>query len=312
MGVDARHELGQVAAFDAKRRVHVHLQTFDHAGQDGLGRRVQAARLLFEHGRGYGQHVGNLGVARQAAGHFVVFAVPGVVCAGVGGDPGQCLRAHGGGGVRARRDQGVDQAHFQRLRRAKQLALHQKRLRAQQAQVARHLGHAGGTGQEAQADFGHAKLNLAVLDGDAVVRNQRHLPAAAQRRAVEAADHGFAQSLDGAEGFLHALDARKHGWRVRGFEAHGGFEVGTGKKRRFSGLQHDPVDGVLVLHDALSQGDHIVLPLQAHGVDGRVGLVKGNDGDAPVQRVADVLHAQILSTMVAIPMPPPTHSVAMP
>ena len=93
-GVAARHQLGQVAALNAQRRRQVNLKAFHHAGQNGLGRGVQATRLLAHHGRGHRQHAGHFGVGRGAAWHFVVFVFPGVLGCGVGVDPGQCLGAH--------------------------------------------------------------------------------------------------------------------------------------------------------------------------------------------------------------------------
>ena len=93
-GVGPGDQLRQVAALDAQRSGHIDLQALDHAGQNRLGRGVAAARLLFEHGRRHRQHGRHFRVGRGAAGHFVVFGFPGMLGAGVGGNPGQGLGLH--------------------------------------------------------------------------------------------------------------------------------------------------------------------------------------------------------------------------
>ena len=153
--------------------------------------------------------------------------------AGVGFNPRQALRQHLSRGVRSGGDQGVHQAEFFGLRGAESLALHQIRLGTHQAQVARHLGYAAGAWQQAQRHFGQSELNLAVVNGNAVVANQRHFPAATQSGAAQQTDHGLAQGLQRAEVMLDLLDFSKHRGRVRRADAHGGFEVGPGKKGGF-------------------------------------------------------------------------------
>ena len=116
-GVGPGNQLRQVAALNAQRRGHVHLQALDHAGQDGLGRRVAAAGLFFEHGRRHWQHGRHFRVGRCAAGHLVVFGLPGVLGGGVGVNPGQGLGLHLGLRVDARCYQRVHQAQGQRILR---------------------------------------------------------------------------------------------------------------------------------------------------------------------------------------------------
>jgi hypothetical protein len=70
--------------------------------------------------------------------------------------------------------QRVHQAQLAGLARAEQLALQDVGLRAHQAEQARHLGDAGGAGNQAQRDLGQAELDLAVVHRDAVVAHQRH------------------------------------------------------------------------------------------------------------------------------------------
>ena len=124
----------------------------------------------------------------------------------------------------------MHQPQAKRLLWRKQLAFHQVGLGAEQTEVARHFGDAAGAGQQAQRDLGQAELDARIIHRDAVVADQRHLPAAAQGGAVEAADHWDAQCLQRAEILLDAFNTGEHGAGVGGGEAHGGFEVRARKK----------------------------------------------------------------------------------
>ena len=171
-----------------------------------------------------------------------------------------------------------------------QFAFYEVRLRAHQAQVAGHLGHATGAGQQAQGHFGQAKLGLAVINGNAVVAHERHLPAAAQRGAVEATDHRHAQRLQGAKVLFDQLNLGEDGLGIRRLHPHGGLQVGAGKKGGLGRRQEDAFDSGLVLQYLGGQGGHVFLPLHAHGVDGRIGLVKGDGGNAVLQCVLNIFH----------------------
>ena len=290
LGLLAGHEAGQCTALDAQGGLDVHLQAFDHAGHDGFGRGVQAARVLLDDRRGHHQHLRHGRVGRQATGDLVALGFPGVLGGGVGGNPGQGFRFHLGCGVVARGYEVVHQAQALGLSRTEGLAFHQVGLGTHQAQVACHLGHATGAGQQAQGHFGQAELGFLVVDGDAVVAHQRHFPAATQRRAVEQANDRFTQGFDGAEVALDALDLFEHPGRVTGSQAHHTLEVGPGEEGGFVGGQQDATDGVLVLHDLGGHFAHVVLPLQAHGVDRGVGFVEGDGGDAVYESVLDGFH----------------------
>ena len=169
LGIYAGHQLGQMAALDAQRSFKVDLQAFDHASDDGLGRRIEAPGLAFDHCGGHHQHLRHGGRRGQAAWHFVTFGFPGMLGEGVGGNPGQRLDFHFGGCVIARGYQVVHQAQAFGLGRGERLAFHQVGLRTHQAQVTRHLGHTAGAGQQAQRHFGQAELGFAVVNGNAVV-----------------------------------------------------------------------------------------------------------------------------------------------
>ena len=295
----AGHQAGEVAAFNAQGGVVVHHGAFDHGSQCRLGRGVAAAGGLFEHGGHYRQRACNLGVGGRAAGHLVVLVVPRLHGVRVGGDVGQ----GGGQQLIARGHQLVHQLQLQRLGGVEELAFQDVGLRTHQAQQARHLGHAGGARHQAQRDLGQPELDLGVGHGDAVVGDQRHLPPTAQRCAVEAGHHGDAQRFERAEVLLHALDFAKRVGRIGGCEAHGGLEVGTGKEAGLGRCQHDAFErgaqAFAVVQHLCGDLAQLLLPLAAHGVDGRVGFVKRDLRDLAVgalggnEFVADGLHGVV-------------------
>ena len=156
--------------------------------------------------------------------------------------------------------------------------------------MARHLGHACGTWQQAQRDFGHAELNFVVVHSNAVMADQGHLPSATQGRAVQAAHHRFTQTFDDKKILFDLLDARKHVLRIAGLQAHRGLQVSPGEEGGFIGRENDAVDRVFVCQYLGSQRRHVLAPLCAHGVDWGVGLVKRDGGDAVVKLVLNSFH----------------------
>jgi len=236
----------------------------------------------------------------------------------VGGDAGQ----GGGQQLLGRGHQLVHQLQLQRLARAEQLAFEQVGLGAHQAEQARHLGDAGGAGHQAQGHLGQAELDARVVHGDAVVAHQRHLPAAAQGRTVEAADHRDAQGFQRAKVLLHALDLAEGRGRIGRREPHRGLEVGAREEAGLGRCQHHALELGAVGNHARRGLAQVGLPLAAHGVDAGVRFVEGDERHLAVggveEFVADGLHGVLRrrhhtrSTMVAMPMPPPTHRVARP
>ena len=287
----ADDQLGEIARLDAQGGIEIDLRAFHHGRQRVFGCRVQAAGLLLEHGGGHAQHAGDLGIAGRAAGHLVVLVVPGLLRLRMRFDPGQGRRAQGRGAGH----QFMHQAELQRLARREQLALQDVGLRAHQAEQAGHLGDARGAGDEAQRDLGQAELDLGVVHGDAVVADQRDLPAAAQRRAVEAADDRLAQGFERAEVLLRLLDFAEHLRRVGRLQPHRALEVGAGEEGALVRRQHDALDGILVADDLGGDLGQVVLPLRAHGVDGRSLLVEGDRGDAVLQFVLDGFHEVVIA-----------------
>ena len=279
------HQAGEVTAFDARGGVVVHLRAFRHGGQRGLRGRVAPARLHLQHGRRHGQRTGDLRVGRRAAGHPVILGIPQMLGLRVLGDPGQGARAQ----VTLAAHQLVHHADLQRLVGAEQPAFHDVGLRAHQAQQAGELGDARTAGDQPQRQLWQAELQLGIVDRDAVVAHQRRLHATAQGAAIDAADHRDAQGLQRAEVLLDALDLGVDARRVGLGHAHHALQVGAGEEGLLGRSQDQALELVLVLQHLLGHGLQVVLPLQAHGVDGRALLVEGDGGDAPHGLVSDVI-----------------------
>jgi hypothetical protein len=162
-----------------------------------------------------------------------------------------------------------------------------------QAEQARHLGDAGGARDQPQRDLRQAELDPGIVHRHPVMRDQRHFPAATQGRAIEAAHHRFAQCLERAEILLGQLDFAEHARRVRGLQSHRALEIGTGEECALGRRQDDALDGFLVLHHPRRHLGQVLLPLLAHRVDRRAGLVEGDRGDAVLEFVLDGFHINV-------------------
>ena len=184
----------------------------------------------------------------------------------------------------------VHQSQLTGLAWAEQLALQDEGLGRHKPEQARHLGDAGGAGDQAQRDFGQAELDLVVVHGDAVVAHQRQFPAASQRSAIEATHHRRAECLERTEILLGLFDLTVDLGGIRGLQPHRALEIGAGKKRALGRRQDDAVDRVLVLDHLSRDRAQVLLPLAAHGVDRRAGFVKSDGGDAVLQIVLDRFH----------------------
>jgi len=122
--------------------------------------------------------------------------------------------------------------------------------------------------------------------------------------------------------------AVKHGWttneKVAAERGEGRRRVGLGHGQHAVELRaceegllrrgdEHALDALLVGLDALDHRGQIGLPLHGHGVDRRAGCIVGDGRDAVgAEFVADGAQDQIFSMIVAMPMPPPTHSVMRP
>ena len=308
----ARDQVDEVAALDLDRDVEADLRALDRRGHDVVRRRVvRALDLLAQVGRERGQVGRERRGRRRAARDLVALDVPRLDRLGVLRDPLLGRRDE----VVARRDDLVDQAHLERGGGAVPVALEQQlQQRVGDPEHPHRAGHAAAAGQQPELDLREAEHDLRVVDGDPVVRGQRDLEPAAQRRAVDAGHDRLAERLEPAQLRLQAPDLVRDLGRVLLAGAAQVAQVAAGEERLLGARDDDAGDVVLLGLEAVDGRGHRRLVGRVHGVRGLVRVVQGEDDDAVVAAlVADrrVAH-QTRSTTVAMPMPPPTHSVARP
>ena len=216
-----------------------------------------------QHCRGYRQAIGHRRAVDTAAGHFVALAIPRLLHLRVVMDVGQrqvheLLRAGG---------QTIDQPQGQRFAGVEQFALHQIGLRRHQAQQARHLGDAGGAGNQAQRDLWQAKQDFGLVKRKTCMRDQRYLPTTAQCRTLQQGDHRCTHGLYATKRLLHSLNPHKTGCGVTGLKFQHTFEVSTCKKSGFGRGQQHAFKRSLISVQLVRQSQHVCLPLGLHGVD---------------------------------------------
>ena len=318
-----RHVLGdlasgqacEVARLDLLRCSEVDLRALDGGRHDrqrcGHG---GALDLLAQIGREGRQHHRELWVGRCAPGHLVAGCIPGLHGVGMGQHPCLCRGEH----LLGRRDDLVDKADVLGSTRLAPLAL-QEHLheRLLQTEHARGAHDATGAGQHAEGDLGQADLAALGVECDAVVAGQRDLEAAAECGAVDRRGDGLAHGLEAAEGRLDARDLLLEALRVGGGRLDDHVEIGTGEEGLLRARHDDASDVVLLRLEAikrgLERGDEGVV----EGVGTAARVVHGQGDDVvgvllPAEHVVAHDSPQTRSMMVAMPMPPPMHSVTRP
>ncbi|MCY1278311.1 hypothetical protein D9M70_270340 [compost metagenome] len=334
-------QLGEVARLDQLGGVEVDLCAFDGGTHDLLRRREAALGLVTQHARGDGQHLRHRGAGRSAARNPVAGGVPGLHRLGIGGDPGAGLGQH----LLRRLRQIVDQAGLEGLLRAYLAAFGEVRQRLLDTQQAHHAHHAATARQQAEGDFRQAQQHAAVIQGNAVMAGQADFPAAPQCSAIDGGHHRLAEGFQAAQ---LALDAQHH--LVEGIGVGLGdldqlIEVAAGEEGLLGRGDDHAGDAVLLGFEAFDGLAHGLAVHRVHGVGALAGHVHGQDNDivlaffvtdgvchflCPMRRRRSGLlreHPQrgafreqssllqtdqIRSMMVAMPMPPPTQSVARP
>ena len=311
LGDLALGEVHEVAALDLQRGVEVDLRALDDRGHDVVRRRVVRALDLLAQVRREGRQVlRELRVRRQAARDLVALDVPGLLGLRILRDP--LLR--GRDQLLGRAHELVDEAHLLGLRRADPLALEQDLHQpVDDAEHARDAHDAAGAGQQAELDLGLAELDLRVVDDDPAVTGERDLQAAAQRGAVDGGHDRLAERLEPAQQRL--VLAHPAGELVGGLgrDLLEVVEVAAGEEGLLRAGQDDAGDRVLLGLQALDGLPHRRAEVGVHRVGGLVRVVE-DEVDDPVAGVfpADGVGHQMASTTVAMPMPPPTQSVARP
>jgi hypothetical protein len=312
-------QLGEVAGLDPERGVDVDLGTLHGRGQDVARRRQWGTlELLAQVGRERRQHRGELrGGAkwcRSAARDPVAGFVPGLRGIRVGLDPvpgqGQHLLGRGG--------QLVDDPDLQRGGRFVPLPLGQHL--HEPVLDAEHPGDphdAAGSGQQAQRHLGQPVDHALGVQPDPVVAGQPDLQTAAQRGAVHGRDHRPAQRLQLAELGLE-LHRRRHDRRgvVRAGCGQPG-QVAAGEERLLGRRDDHAGDPDPVRDQRVHALAHRGAIAVVHGVHAVLGVVQGDHDDAvgallPAHRLPVGRTHATRSTIVAMPMPPPTQSVASP
>ena len=209
------------------RGVEVDLRAFDHRGQHRLRRRVEAARLLRQHRRRDRQH------RRRSSGWPACRRASGSPCrpraaARRGARRSRPAPARAGlGAVAPGRAPGRARAP-----RAGRTACLRAGRAARPSSPSRRIIFVMpvAPGIRPERDLGQAELDLRVVDRDAAVRGQRHLPAAAERRAVRAARPPACPASRACGSSLHRLDLGEDGRRVFGLQPHHALEVGAGEE----------------------------------------------------------------------------------
>ena len=320
LGDLAADQVGEVAGLDPQRGVHVHLAALDRGRQDVVRRRHRRTlELLAQVGREGRQHRRERRVGRGAAGDLVALAVPRLGRLRVGRDPApgrgqQLVRAVG---------QLVDDAGLDRLGGTQPLALQQQLgQRVGDAEQPDGAGHAATAGQQAERHLGQPELGLAAVQRDPVVAGQRDLQAAAQRGAVQRRDHRTGIGLQPAQLGLEPLGGGEELRRGLVGDRAEQPQVAAGEEGVLGRGQDHPGDLVLLGVEPVDHRAERVLEGGVHGVGPLARVVHGQRDDAvvvpapadhadPVDGLGARRH-QIRSTMVATPMPPPTHRVARP
>ena len=141
-------ELGEVGGFDAQRSVHIYLHALHGGGDDRLGCRHGAVRLLGQHRRDGGHHHARL--ANGAARDDVSLGIKGLRAGRVFGNPGLGLSQHLHGVI----GQLVQQTCVECLFGAQLAALGEQRQRGRETDHPHGAHHATAAGQQAQGDLG--------------------------------------------------------------------------------------------------------------------------------------------------------------
>ena len=311
----------------------------DRGAEDVVRRRHRRAlELLAQVGRERRQHLRERRGRRRAAGDLVALDVPRLGRGRVGGDP-RLGRRDSSSSIEPTTS--CDETGVLGLLRPELGALAEHLHDAVgDAEHAGHPGDAAAAGQQAELDLGQADLGAGDVGDDPVVAGERDLEAAAQRRAVDRGDDRLAELLEPAELRLHPGALVVERLRVGLGGLHQVVEVGAGEEGLLRRGDDDAGDVVALGLEPVDGGVHRLDVGGVHGVGRGVRVVEGEDDDAVVallvadralgigrdgrggQRVAHVLlfswisdagvGAQMRSMTVAMPMPPPTQSVARP
>ncbi len=320
LGDLATDQVGQVAGLDPQRGVQVHLAALDRRRQDVVrGRHRRALELLAQGGGEGGQHRRERRAGRGAAGDLVTLAVPGLGRLRVGRDPapgrGQQLVGVVGELVH---DAGLD-----RLRRAQPLPLSSSLVRASAMPSSRTVRVTPPPpGSRPRVTSG--RPNSAFGRSSAIRWWQASAISSPPPSAVpfSSRHHRTGVGLQPAQLGLEPLGGGEELRRGLVGDRAEQPQVAAGEEGVLGRGEDHPGDAVLLVVEPVDHRPERVLEGGVHDV-GPLGRVVHGQRDDAVGVPAPADHAdlvgglgggrhQIRSTIVATPMPPPTHSVASP
>ena len=176
---------------------------------------------------------------------------------------------------------------------------------------------ATGAGEQAEGDLGQADFTALRVERDAVVAGERDLESATQGGAVDSRGHRLAEGLEAVEGCLDAGDLLLEALRIGGCRLDDHVEVGSGEEGLLRAGEHDARDVVLLLLEAVQGLLEVVDEGVVEGVGAAARVIHGEGDDVvavllPAEHVVAHDSPQTRSMMVAMPMPPPMHSVMRP
>ena len=192
--------------------------------------------------------------------------------------------------------------------------LHERLLQAEHPDSAH---HATGTGEQAEGHLGQADLAALGVECDAVVAGQGDLEPAAEGSAVDRCRDRLAEGLEAIERRLDAGDLLLEALGIGRGRLDDHVEVGSSEEGLLRAGEHDSRDVVLLLLETVQGLLEVVDEGVVEGV-GAAARVIHREGDdvvavlLPAEHVVAHDSPQTRSMMVAMPMPPPMHSVMRP
>ena len=275
----------EIAAFNLLRGIEIDTGRINHTGKDGVLCRHQVLGL--DHNIGGAKEgqplVGFLFGA--AAGHFVAFAIPGLLNAalsvGILLDPRLGLGVH----IRFIIGQGINQALLQGFIRLQASALANQANRFLHTQQVGHTHNTAGTRHQTDHRLWQAHLN--AFDGHAIVTRQGDFKTATQRRAIHTHRYGHTQGFQGTQWRFGRHNAVVHFFFLIGrwiqIHLQHLFDVATSKELvGLATAQINTGDAASLDHTLqFCHGcAHGLVVFQAHGIYSFTRLIKDQFNDA--------------------------------
>jgi len=297
-----REQAAEIASFDAQSAVDIELRSFVDAREDRTRSRIVTPGFLAQHRICADECFGDLGILRRAAGELERLIVPRSFSAGMSEDPSAGCRDEIGCG-----HQLVDEADFLRSLEPQTFTFEQQWERRHDADEARNALRAAAARQEPEGDFRASKARVRLRDADAAVAGERDLGAAAERGAGQRRDEGFSAGFHAAGQGVKRVDIRIEFRDALGADF---VQVETHDEVALR-RRHDRADGARIREHALHGRGELRHALRIQNVHATRHRPRERDDPGRIPIVGDEL-AHTSSTIVAMPIPPPTHNVTRP